>query len=404
MPKTRINAPTTAELGDFPRAPLVYEYPKRSRKEESELRKKLGFVPYSLHPILQEHCTYMMILGERSNGKTYDVCRYLLRKYAETGYTFAYVRRMDADIKPEEMTKVWAGLVANGEISTATGGKWTDIVKKGRRWYLCKYDEQIDKQVIDTKPIGYIYSISGWEHTKGGSIPDIYTILFDEIITRDYYLADEFIKFQNMVSSIVRNREGVEIFMLGNTVSRSCPYFREMGLTDLREQPEGTIKVYTYGDTRLRVAVEHTAAVKSQGGKPSDYYFAFDNPQLRMITDGGWEIAVYPHIPTKYSRADVVFEYFIQYEGWTLHCEIVAQGDTCYTAVHQKSTPIQREDKDLIYSQQIDPRPNWRRRITEPRTALERRLLKFFDDELVFYATNEDGEIMREYLQWCRQG
>lgn len=403
MSKKKLHAPTTSELGDFPHAPRLYEYPKRTKKEEFELKKKLGFIPYSAHNILQEKCTYMMILGERSNGKTYDVCRYILNKYAETGYTFAYVRRMDMDIKKEEMDKVWSGLVAEGEVEKATKGKWTDVVKKGRRWYLAKYDENLDKMIVDTNPFGYIFSISSWEHSKGGSVPDVYTILFDEIITRDYYLPDEFVKFQNLVSTIVRNREGVEIFMLGNTVSRSCPYFREMGLTYIKDQQEGEIKVYTYGDSRLRVAVEIAGSVKSQGGKPSDYYFAFDNPQLKMITDGGWEIAVYPHTPIKFSKDDVQFQYFIQYEGWTLHCEIVVVGDMCFTNVHPKTTPIQDENKDLIFSQELSPKPNWRRRITEPRTSFERSLLNFYETEQVYYSDNETGEIMREYLQWCKQ-
>ena len=37
--------------------------------------------------------------------------------------------------------------------------------------------------------------------------------------------------FMNVLSTIIRDRENIKIFMLGNTVNKYCPYFDEMGLT-----------------------------------------------------------------------------------------------------------------------------------------------------------------------------
>ena len=135
------------------------------------------------------------------------------------------------------------------------------------------------------------------EHDKSTSYPDVTTVIFDEFLTRQSYLPDEFILFQNVLSTIIRGRRDVTIFMLGNTVNKWSPYFAEMGLKHVKEMEVGSIDVYTYGDSELTVAVEFTGSRHSS--KASDVYFAFDNPRLNMITgsEGSWEMAIYPHCP-----------------------------------------------------------------------------------------------------------
>ena len=73
----------------------------------------------------------------------------------------------------------------------------------------------------------------------------------------------------NVVSTIVRQRNDVKIFMAGNTVNQYCPYFTEMGLTHIKEMDKGAIEVYKYGDSKLRVAVEYADSISTKG-KPSD--------------------------------------------------------------------------------------------------------------------------------------
>jgi hypothetical protein len=77
--------------------------------------------------------------------------------------------------------------------------------------------------------------------------------------------------------------------MLANTVNRYCPYFKEMGLKDVEQMPQGEIYVYTYGNKDLTVAVEYCDPVLATN-KVASKFFAFDNPQLEMITTGAWEL------------------------------------------------------------------------------------------------------------------
>ena len=187
--------------------------------------------------------------------------------------------------------------------------------------------------------------------------------------------------------------------MLGNTVNRHCPYFNEMGLRHVKEMKEGDIDIYRYGESDLTVAVEYTPTNKK--GKASDFYFAFDNPKLSMITGGKWEIDVYPHCPVKYKPKDILFTYFIEFDGNLLQCEIVQKDDDIFTFIHPKTTELQNPETDLIYSPEFSSRPNWKRKITKPQTEREKKIAYFYINDKVFYSDNETGEIVRNYLIWC---
>lgn len=352
---------------------------------------------YSLKNILNKNAQYNVIFGERSNGKTYSVLKYALLNYVNNGEQLAIVRRWQEDFTGKRGATIFNALVLNDEVSRATGGEWTGVYYYGSRWYLCRYEK--DKRITDEKPFAYGFSISSAEHDKSTSYPEITTICFDEFLTRTSYLPDEFVLFMNVVSTIIRHRTNVKIFMLGNTVNKYCPYFHEMGLTHAREMKSGTIDVYHYGDTDLTVAVEYTAPNKH--GKESDLYFAFDNPKLSMITGGAWEINIYPHCPVKYKPKEIMFIYFIEFAGDLLQCEIICHDDINFTFIHRKTTDIKDTETSVIYSPEYSPRPNYKRKITKPTNTLERKIAEHYIKDKVFYSDNEVGEIVRNYLIWC---
>lgn len=356
---------------------------------------------YSLKRILEYGAKYNVIFGERSNGKTYAVQLYGLSRYVQKGEQMALIRRFEEDFTGKRGINMFNAIVANGEVTKATKGEWTGITYYASKWYLSKVDEDTGKTIKDETPFCTGFSVSGQEHDKSTSYPQITTILFDEFLTRSFYLPDEFVLFCNTLSTIIRLRTNVTIFMLGNTVNRYCPYFAEMGLTHAKTMEPGTIDLYRYGESQLTVAVEHTKP--NSQGKPSDFYFAFNNPKLNMITKGEWELDIYPHCPIKYRPMDIKFTYFIQFDGELLQCEMVKRDQHEFTFIHRKTTPLQNEDKDLIYSTIHDSRPNWKRKITKTVYPIERVIAKHFVNDRVFYQSNEVGEIVRNYLMWCQR-
>lgn len=358
---------------------------------------------YTLKQILSVNAQYNIIIGERSNGKTFACLMYAVEQYYKYKKETAYIRREDSDYLGRRAATLCDNLVSTKTVERITKGEWTHIYYYSSRWYLCRYDEK-DRRIKDENPFMYAFSLNTSHHDKSTSYPNINTIIFDEFLTNKYYLTDEFVIFQNLLSTIIRQREDVKIFMLGNTVNKyGCPYVSEMGLKHLKDMKQGTIDTYTYGDSKLRLAVEYCKP--NENGKPNDYYFAFNNPKLKMITGGVWEMEIYPHLPEKYKPKDVILHFFIQYSSEWLHGEVVLLKEMSFIFLHAKTTPLTEKEKynTLIFSPEYNPLPNWNRRITEPRNKITKKIAEYLYTDKIFYSTNDVGEIFSNYLTWCTQ-
>lgn len=374
---------------------------RRNRKKQEQQEY------YTLAPILKEKAHYNIIIGERSNGKTYSVLQKIVSDYAKEGKQAALLRRMQEDFIGKRGAGLFEPLIDNGEIEKATNGAWSSVYYYASRWFLCKYEEDKKgntERITDTQPFMYGFALSQMEHEKGTGYPNVKTIVFDEFITRMAYLRDEFVLFMNTLSTIIRSRDDVTIFMLGNTVNKYCPYFDEMGLRHIKDMKQGEIDVYQLKHASgkvLKVAVEYCKPFEK--GKKSDFYFAFDNQKLEMITTGVWEIDIYPHCPYHYRPKNILFTYFIEFDRELLQCEVVQVDDVCFTFIHRKTTPLKHPDTDLVYTTRYDARPNYRRKLTKPRLDIERKIVEFYATDKIFYQDNEVGEIVRNYLLWCNK-
>lgn len=351
---------------------------------------------YSLNDILSKHCDYNVIFGERSNGKTYATLEYGLRNFVKTGEQMAYIRRWREDLRGKRAESLFANHVNNGLIEKLTEGKFNEVFYLSGKWFLSYFDAESGKRVPDVTPFCYGFCLSEQEHEKSSSYPNVTTIVFDEFLTRRYYLPDEFMLFMNLLSTIIRQRDNVKVFMLGNTVNKYCPYFSEMGLKQVPVMEQGTIDIYRFGENGATVAVEYTAnAVKH---KASNKYFCFDNQNLQMITGGKWELAVYPHLPCKYKPQDVLFVYYIVFGDVILQANIVQVDDRNFTYIHAKTTPIKDPDNSLIYSLDMNGKPNYKRRLISTSSDIERSVARYYATDSVFYQSNEIGEIVRNYI------
>jgi hypothetical protein len=363
-------------------------------------KKKQENKYYTLDNILSKQCTYNMIFGERSNGKTYSVLKYALENALKGKGQFAIVRRWKEDITGRRASDIFSALNANNETSILSDRDYDGVTYWSGKFYRCVYDDN-GKAVYnaDVDCIGYCFALSETEHNKSISYPNITTILFDEFLTKGLYLNDEFVLFMNTISTIVRQRTDVTIFMLGNTVNKYCPYFKEMGLTHVKDMKQGDIDVYTYGDSDLKVAVEYCQTTVTK--KANNFYFAFNNPKLHMITSGAWELDIYPHCPTKYQHKDIALIYFIIFDGEIFQCEIVDIKGEFFTYIHRKTTELKNTENDIIYSLEFNYRLNYNRNICKPTTDLQKKILWFFQTDRVFYQDNEVGNTIENYLKTC---
>jgi len=357
---------------------------------------------YSLNRINRKNATYNVIFGERSNGKTYACLKQALINYFKHGKQFAYVRRWSVDIYPKRMNNLFDALINNDILKDLSGGKYASIYFRTGKFYLCKYNDKGKAIYNDNDILGYAFSLSDTEHNKANSYPKVSTIIFDEFLTNQTYLVNEFMLFMNTVSTIVRQRTDVKIYMLGNTVNKYCPYFQEMGLKNVLHMKQGTIDVYTYGQSKLKVAVEY--ADNNKLLHKNNFYFAFNNPKLKMITGGAWELNLYPHCPIKYKPKNILFTYFIIFSDTVYQCEIVNKDNNLFTFIHLKTTPIKDKNNDVIFSLDYYPSLNYNVNVLKPSNEITKRIAWFFVHDRVYYQNNDIGDAINNYLKICRQG
>lgn len=368
---------------------------------------------YSLTPILKKapSARFYMIFGERSSGKTHAVQEYCIKDFVKTGHQAAVIRRFREDFKGKRAASYWDSLVYDGnghnKIKEYTKGKYDHVEYQSGRWFLAYYDDELEKNITAPEPFAFAFALTEMEHEKGNSFPGIHTIFMDEYASKgNFYLPDEFVLFMNVISTVFRGRAtpDMKVFMCANTVDMvGCPYYKEMGLTNVKKMKKGQIDIYNYGNSGLQVAIEYTDSPNPEG-KPSDVFFAFDNPRLRMITQGDYDLLVYPHLTEGYEKKEVILSYFIKYEDYTLQADVILRQNETLTFIHPKTTPIKDEDRDIIFTTEANSQFNYYGRLTKPVNKAVKKLFWYFVANKVFYSSNEVGEAVARYLYWCNNG
>lgn len=368
-------------------------------------RKKKEIEPqfYSLERIHEvaerKKARYIMVYGQRSNGKTFAVKREMIKNFIENHKQSAYVRRMKEDIIGARGDTLFDDLVGLGEVSSITNNRWDGVKYKARKWYLCHHDPDGEIDEICEDPFCYGFALSENEHDKGRSLPKITLICFDEFLSRHGYLPDEFVLFMNTLSTIIRTRSDAVIYMLGNTINKYCPYFKEMGLRHVTDLPAGKIESYTYANRELVVVVEHADIAPAT--KRSASYFAFDNPKLSMITGGEWELDIYPHAPYKFTVDNIKYKFYIVFEDHNIVGNLVYKNADTFLFFHEKTTPLKELKSDLIYKIEPDPRANVFQSIKKNYNPICHRIGLLMSAGKAFYQNNDVGDIVHNYLLAC---
>lgn len=358
---------------------------------------------YSSDEIDKLGATYNIIYGQRSNGKTFAICRKIIDAYIDEGLPSAYIRRLDEMIKPSNLQELFSPHA--DYIRDKTEGKYNAIFYRTRGFFLCRYEDGI-KVAQDVKPFCRTYSLNTSETTKGQDAGEVKYICFDEFITRQFYLNNEFILFQNTISSILRSRSGARIYMLANTVSKYCPYFREMGLTRIKDQKQGTIDLYTIGTSGTKIAVEY-CGVAAATAAVSEYY-CFNNPEINMITSGVWEIALYRHIPDGIGALRPELRFFVVFDGVITEGRIYMYNDAPILCFNRKTTEIKDTDNSIIYADNLDNPPDTnplhQTNLAITITRAHELIVSLLKQHKTYFATNEDGETVGSWLKWATKG
>ena len=250
---------------------------------------------------------YHILLGERSNGKSYAVKeRALIRAWKNPDENkFMLMRRWGMELKASYVEQYFT----DAPITAITGGQCNTVVANAGKIYLAKYNEETRKNER-VAVVGYYRDLMGEQHFVSQNFNDTDLIIFEEFISRDYYLPDECNKLQNFVSTVARRRH-IDVYMIGNTISRVCPYFNDWGLVNIPKQKQGTIDTYKVKTDQVDeitgepVIITITVEYCENSGNNSKMFFG---AKSGMITGGAWQVSARPHLQGRLSDYTIMHE------------------------------------------------------------------------------------------------
>lgn len=263
----------------------------------------------------------ILILGERSNGKSFAVKELLIKQAYKDGIQFGYLRRYNEDTKDYLVTEYFSDVIRNKNgheyIKEWTNGEYTTVTAYRKSIYFANYDSDNDKVIRGSK-IGRMFGLSASEHYKSLAFPEIKNIVYEEFVTSSFYLPNEPKLLLNFVSTIFRHDKG-HIFCIGNKVSRINPYFGEWQLTMLNKQKPNTVDVYRVKDedeneTRIAVYMTHTMKINSG---------MFFGNAAKAITGGEWETDEQPHLKGHRDDYNLIYNLVFKYDRTTFLMEFL---------------------------------------------------------------------------------
>lgn len=346
------------------------------------MRKKY----YDINPILQTNSVYHVILGERSNGKSYAVKKCVIDDFLKKGLQFFYLRRYGEDVKSASVQRYFADF--NAYIKKCTNGDFDEVYCYSQYIYL--RNSETGEKVL----AGYYSDLGSYERLKSQQFPDVYNFIFEEFITDKRYINGdgEPDLLMNILSTVLRNRKG-RIFLIGNTVSQICPYFIEWGI-DVKHMKQGTIQLIDYEG--VQIAVEYCESV----GNTNNFIIG---GKKTAIMEGKWEVTAYPKLLKPMSEYDVVWRIGFDMLGfkYVLELLVVKEFDSLLVYVY----PFDRlENPDTIdrwisdkFSEDPQVTQGFRRE-----SVLDMRIAALINRKKICFSDNQTGTNFYQILRFLK--
>lgn len=364
-------------------------------------------VYYNLDNIDSENAQINLIWGERSNGKSYQVKHkkginpYLesVEKSVTEHKRFMLIRRWKEEIKPEKIEQYFLDV----DIYKLTEGKYNCIsLYKGKLW-LSNYDPESKPQIKRGDYIGYVVALSTEQTYAGASYLDVENMIFEEFMARGSYLPHEPDKLMNLYSTVDRKRGTTRLWLVGNTISRVCPYIEDWDLHQIiSEQKQGTIvtKELPTGfindegeEETVKLAIEYCKST----GTSSHVIGKHKN----MLNSGSWQSDPQPHLPLSYNEYDVMFRMMFKYGSFKFIAEYLFDNvkEYCWYIY-----PYKGEIKDdiLVISDEVKLDRHWQRNVynIDIDNITLKRLLNTFRENNIFYSSDLCGTDFKQCIDF----
>ena len=169
---------------------------------------------YTLQRVLSFNALINFIIGERGVGKSFSSKKHVINRFIKKGEEFVYLRRYKTELK-SSVPKFFDDIIDKKVFPEAT------FKVKNNNFY------------INDKIAGYALPLSTANILKSTSYSKVKTIIFDEFIIDKgcyHYLQNEVEQFLDIIETVGRLRD-IKVFMLGNAISITNPYFTYFNLS-----------------------------------------------------------------------------------------------------------------------------------------------------------------------------
>lgn len=339
---------------------------------------------YDISKIMSTGARWLILLGQRANGKSYQAKKVALENAIAGKGKFIYLRRWKEDIK----TKAVENYFNDMPIYKLTGGAYDSVIAWQGEIYLAKIDE--DGKLAKGTVIGSYCALNEHERYKSQAFVGYSFIIFEEFITDSAYLVDEPRQLLQFVSTVARN-ELITVIMVGNTLSRVCPYFSEFALDGTLKMQAGEIQVYHHHTQNgvVDIAVEYCASLNMG----SNMFFG---QSAKQIVSGEWDTVEVPHLPQHQLNYETIYELLVEYQKFKFVIQLLVEttdgGLLCFIYPQTSDKKFNR-----IITETFSDKPNISRYLNDNIKA-EKLIRECFNNDKVCYSDNLTGADFKHIL------
>ena len=353
---------------------------------------------YSPLSVVKTNTPYIMTYGGRNLGKTFSWLILIYAIWQCEGYKSVLMRRMAETLKSSNAAETFTKVFDLGYVPNNKG--YTGITYRTGAWRGYWADEK--GKITYDEPFCYPFALSSKIETNKGvsDIQKLGIIFFDEALTADNYLTDEWGRFQNAVSTLVRENSQACCVMCANTVSWVSPYFREFGIKNVRSIKKGTIKVFQCLD-ETAVTLEYCNDVIANRKKKivDRRFFGFKSGTADMIRVGGWEMHSYQHLTREMieerHRELITRDIYIAHEYEILCLELYVMDDFGPLVNVRPADNFDLGKVIYVVDDHTDPRYHHR---PNPNNKIDKLIWTLYRNNRFYYADNLCGEIVKKFL------
>lgn len=271
---------------------------------------------YDISRIDATGCDYNFIVSGRGPGKSTAMVNKLIDDYfndeSEYGRPAQFVRleRFDFEISKAKLTG-WFNEVNQRKLEDEYGC-W--VTFEGMEWHIRPLIDGHRDKGAQYETMGYVLPLNAQDEFKSGvDYSNVTNIVFEEFVQlreRDYVQQEPEL-FLSALSTIVRNRQKVRCWFIGNTLTKYNPYFDIFGLdvdrVGLSPGDLKTFRVPGYRGMGATVAIEYANMAQEDIAELSPLMRIAGNDtattglyvvdpavseaeqRISMVPPGGWE-------------------------------------------------------------------------------------------------------------------